>query len=380
MSEADPEMTPKRALMIINALPDVGPITLRRLLEAFDGDPMRALAASAGELRKIKGLGDTKAEALTRWREHFDWRREEASMTARGIKFVTAGEPGYPPLLKDIHDPPCGLYSQGEYTGADKAVAIIGSRRSTLYGLGVARRLAGELAQLGIWVVSGGARGIDAAAHEGALAAGGKTAVVLGNGVDIVYPPEHLELFQKIAKSGAVLSEFPLGRKANAQTFPMRNRLIAGMCRAVVVVESDVNGGSMITAGQAVEQGKDVFAVPGRIDQISSRGCHKLIRSCEAKLLTGVEDILEEWRATGQLDLKADLPPRAETTVSPEVLAALGEDARRIYGLLAGAKATHPDELAGETDLPSARVAAGLLLLELKRLVVKRVDGRFEAR
>jgi DNA processing protein len=160
----------------------------------------------------------------------------------------------------------------------------------------------------------------------------------------------------------------------------MRNRLIAGMCRAVVVVESDVNGGSMITAGQAIEQGRDVFAVPGRIDQISSRGCHKLIRSCEAKLLTGVEDILEEWRATGQLDLKADLPPRAETTVSPEVLAALGEDARRIYGLLAGAKATHPDELAGDADLPSARVAAALLLLELKRLVVKRVDGRFEAR
>jgi DNA processing protein len=380
MDTADAELTPRRALMVLNALPEVGPVTLRRLLEAFGGDPVRALTASTGEWARIPGVGDAKVEMLKRWRENFDWQREETSLAKRGLKFVTAEDAGYPPLLKDIHDPPIGLYSQGEYTGADRAVAIIGSRRSTLYGLGVARRLAGELAQLGIWVVSGGARGIDSAAHEGALAAGGKTAVVLGNGVDIVYPPEHLELFKKIAQQGAILSEFPLGRRATAQTFPMRNRLIAGMCRAVVVVESDVNGGSMITAGQAVEQGRDVFAVPGRIDQPSSRGCHKLIRSCEAKLLTGVEDILEEWRMTGQLDIKMDVAAAGKEAASPEVLAALGEDARKVYELLKGAKGAHPDELAAQADLASARVAGALLLLELKRLVVKRVDGRFEAR
>jgi DNA processing protein len=381
MTEADTELNAKRALMVLNALPNIGPITHRRLLEAFDGDPVRALTAPPGELKRIKGVGDTIAGTVAEWPKHFNWQREEAQMGLRGVKFVTAGDAGYPPLLRDIHDPPIGLYAQGDYTGLDRAVAIIGSRRSTLYGIGVARKLAGDLAKLGLWVVSGGARGIDAAAHEGALAAGGKTAVVLGNGVDIVYPPEHQDLFKRIAKTGVVLSEFPLGRKANAQTFPMRNRLIAGMCRAVVVVESDVNGGSMITAGQAVEQGREVFAVPGRIDQPASRGCHKLIRSCEAKLLTGIEDILEEWRMTGQLDIKMDVPTPADApAVAPEVLAALGEDAKRIYELLKGANPTHPDEMVAETDLPSARVAASLLLLELKRLVVKRVDGKFEAR
>jgi DNA processing protein len=380
MPDVDTELTPRRALMTLNALPNVGPITVRRLLEAFGGDPVRALTAPARELMRIKGVGDAIAEAITRREEHFKWQREEEVMAARGAKFVTAGDPGYPPLLTEIHDPPIGLYSMGEYTGGAKAVAIIGSRRSTLYGLGVARRLAGDLARLGIWVVSGGARGIDAAAHEGAIAAGGKTAVVLGTGVDIVYPPEHLDLFRIIAGQGAVLSEFPLGRKANAQTFPMRNRLIAGMCRAVVVVESDVNGGSMITASQAIEQGREVYAVPGRIDQASSRGCHKLIRDSEAKLITGVEDILEEWGRDGMLDLKQDQPLPETAGPTAEVLAALGEDARRIYAKLAGAKATHPDELAEQTELPSARVAGALLLLELKRLVVKRMDGRFEAR
>lgn len=377
----DDTMTPRRALMILNALPNIGPITLRRLLEAFDGDPVRALQASNREWKQIKGIGDVISSSLANWPQHFDPEKEEAALAANGGKFVISTDADYPLLLRDIYDPPTGLYCLGEYGGKDRAVAIVGSRRATLYGQAVARRLAGDLARLGLWVVSGGARGIDEAAHEGALEAGGKTAVVLGNGVDIIYPPEHLDLYRRIAAQGAVLSEFPLGRKADRQTFPMRNRIIAGMCRAVVVVESDVNGGSMITAGQAVEQGREVFAVPGRIDQAASRGCHKLIREGGAKLLTGVEDILEEWRATGQLEIKLDQPmPALAGAASPEILAALGEDARRIYERLQGANPTHPDELGSHTDLPSARISAALLLLELKRLVVKRTDGRFEAR
>jgi DNA processing protein len=357
----------RQALMVLNALPNIGPITTRRLLAAFDGDPARALAASAGELKRIERVGPTIAETITGWRNHFDLAKEEAALAKLGGKFVTADEPGYPPLLREIADPPAGLYCLGDYTGADRAAAIVGSRRSTLYGLAVAKRLAGDLARLGFWVIS-------------ALEAGGKTAVILGCGVDIVYPPEHLDLFRRIARQGAVFSEFPLGRGADRQTFPMRNRLIAGISRATIVVESDVNGGSMITARQAVDYGREVFAVPGRIDQVSSRGCHKLIREGEAKLLTGIDDLLVELNFTGQLDIRLDQAMPLATPASEEILVALGEDARRIFALLTGGQPAHPDELAAKTELPSARVAASLLLLELKRLVVKRADGRFEAR
>ncbi len=376
----DDALTPRQALMVLNALPNIGPITTRRLLAAFDGDPARALAASASELKRIERVGPVIAETITGWRSHFDLAEEEAALTKLGGKFVTAEDPGYPALLRDIPDPPAGLYCLGDYAGADRAASIVGSRRATLYGLAVAKRLAGDLARLGFWVVSGGARGIDLAAHEGALEAGGKTAVVLGCGVDMVYPPEHLDLYRRIAAQGAVFSEFPLGRGADKQTFPMRNRLIAGMGRAVIVVESDVNGGSMITARQAVDYGREVFAVPGRIDQASARGCHKLIREGEAKLLTGLEDILVEWKFTGQLDIQMDQALPLATPASAEILAALGEDARRIFALLTGGQPLHIDELAIKAELPSARVAASLLLLELKRLVVKRADGRFEAR
>jgi DNA processing protein len=375
----DDALSPRQALMVLNALPNIGPVTTRRFLAAFDGDPARVLSASASELKHIERVGPAIAETVTNWQKHFDLAKEEASLAKLGGKFLIADDPGYPALLRDIHDPPIGLYCLGDYAGADRAVSIVGSRRATLYGIAVAKRLASDLARLGFWVASGGARGIDLAAHEGALEVGGKTAVVLGCGVDIVYPPEHLELYRRIAAQGAVLSEFPLGRGADKQTFPMRNRLIAGMGRAVVVVESDVNGGSMITARQAVDHGREVFAVPGRIDQASSRGCHKLIREGEAKLLTGVEDILEEWKFTGQLDLQADQPALAAPDAT-EILTGLGDDAQRVFALLQGGKPAHPDELAAQTELPSARVSATLLLLELKRLVVKRADGRFEAR
>ena len=370
----------RQALMVLNALPNIGPITTRRLLAAFDGDPACALAATSTELKRVQGVGPVIAEVVASWRTHFDLEKEETSLAKIGGKFLIADDPDYPPLLRDIHDPPVGLYCLGEYTGKDRAVALVGSRRATLYGLAVAKKLAGDLARLDFWIVSGGARGIDLAAHEGALEAHGKTAVILGCGIDIIYPPEHLDLFRRIASQGAVLSEFPLGRGADRQTFPMRNRLIAGISRATVVVESDVNGGSMITARQAIDHGREVFAVPGRIDQASSRGCHKLIREAEAKLLTGVEDILEEWTFTGQLEIKMDQPLPMATPASAEALAGLGEDAQKIFALLHGGKTVFPDELADQTELPSARISASLLLLELKRLVVKRADGRFEAR
>src|SRR5882672_2258452 len=299
-----PELTERQAFMILNDLPNIGPITLNRLLEEFGGDPREILAANRRRLESVRGVGPETSEALVNWRTHFDLAREEERLAKAGATFITARDEGYPKLLKEIHDPPIGLYRKGGYLFDQPCIAVVGSRRTTLYGQSVAKKLGAQLAQLGFCVVSGLARGIDTAAHEGALSVGGKTAAVLGCGIDIVYPPENLELYRRIAETGAVLSEFPFGRKADKQTFPMRNRVVSGISEGVVVVESDVSGGAMITARFAGEQGRLIFAVPGRIDQATSAGCHQLIRD-GATLLTGVDDILNELNYLDGLRPKA---------------------------------------------------------------------------
>ncbi|MFZ9683462.1 MAG: DNA-processing protein DprA, partial [Cephaloticoccus sp.] len=287
------KLTARQALLVMNALPNIGPITLNRLLEEFGGDPVAVLGASARQLQAGKGVGPAVSASLTDWAKHFDLAREEERMARAGADFITAVDETYPRLLKEIHDPPIGLYRKGNYAFDQPCIAIVGSRRTTLYGQSVAQRFAAELAQRGFCIVSGLARGIDTAAHEGALSVKGHTVAVLGCGLDIIYPPENLDLYRRIAETGAIVSEFPFGRKADRQSFPMRNRVVAGICDAVIVVESDVAGGSMITARFAGEQGRLVYAVPGRIDQASSAGCHQLIRD-GATLLTSVDDILGE--------------------------------------------------------------------------------------
>jgi DNA processing protein len=225
-------------------------------------------------------------------------------------------------------------------------------------------------------VVSGLARGIDTAAHEGALSVGGKTAAVLGCGIDIVYPPENLALYRRIEESGAILSEFPFGRRADRQSFPMRNRVVAGICEATVVVETDVSGGSMITAKFAGEQGRTVFAVPGRIDQATSQGCHQLIRD-GATLLTSVDDILQELSYLDGFQPGA-IPPK-ETAAGREG-PALSDDETRVLASFAGGAILTPDGIAELTGLSAAQLSSTLMMLELKRLVAKRSDGAFEAR
>ena len=223
-------------------------------------------------------------------------------------------------------------------------------------------------------MVSGLARGIDTAAHEGALAVDGRTAAVLGNGLDIIYPPENLELYRRIAEKGAVVSEFPFGRRADRQSFAMRNRIISGICEAIVVVESDVDGGAMITARFAGEHGRLIFAVPGRIDQPSSRGCHQLIRD-GATLLTGVEDILAELNYLDGLR-PAPVPAGAAAPDTTGLSAA----EQRVFECFRGGSILNIDTLGGLTQMPAHELGATLMLLELKKLVVKRVDGTFEAR
>ena len=239
----------------------------------------------------------------------------------------------------------------------------------------LARTLGAELAERGFCVVSGLARGIDTAAHEGALSVGGRTAAVLGTGLDLIYPPENLDLYRRIAETGAILSEFPFGRRADRQSFAMRNRIVAGICEAVVVAESDVDGGAMITARFAGEQGRLIFAVPGRIDQPSSHGCHQLIRD-GATLLTSVDDILAELNYLDGLR-PAPIPAGAADSA---MVGGLSETEQRVFECFRGGSILNIDALVGLTQMPAHELGATLMLLELKRLVVKRVDGAFEAR
>ncbi len=372
------ELTERQAFLVLNALPNIGPITLNRLLGELGDDPRHVLAADKRRLEAVRGVGPVISASIGAWREHFDFAREEERMATAATDFITTRDADYPRLLKEINDPPIGLYRKGRCDFAQPCVAIIGSRRTTLYGQAMAKKFGAELARLGFCIVSGLARGIDTAAHEGALAVGGKTAAVLGTGIDIIYPPENLALYRQIeAEGGAVVSEFPFGRRADRQSFAMRNRIVAGMSEAVVVIESDVDGGAMITARFAGEQGRLIFAMPGRIDQNTSAGCHQLIRD-GATLLTSVDDILNE------LNYLDGLRPAAIAEKPAHVAAGrpanLTEDEAKVFECFRGGAILPPDALAAQTGLGAAALAATLMMLELKRLIAKRADGAFEAR
>ena len=380
-----------QALVVLNALPHLGPITANRLLEACGGDPVAVLTTDPAALRSVRGVGPVIAETLVAWRSHVDLAAEERGLRANRAIFLAAGDEGYPILLREIHDPPIGLYCRGRYEPAQTSVAIVGSRRTTQYGLAAARRLGGELARRGFCVVSGLARGIDTAAHEGALDAGGRTVAVLGTGVDLVYPPENRTLTERIAREGALLSEFRLGRSADRQSFAMRNRIVAGMSAAIVVVESDVDGGSMITARFAAEQGRVVLAVPGRIDQPTSAGCHQLIRD-GAVLLTSAEDVVDELsylrglrpgpipdnpaRGVVRVDRSEgdDIPDGVDSSAGDSALPAEAA----VLELFRGGAILATEEIASALGWSAERAMAVTLRLELSGSLIKRADGRNE--
>jgi DNA processing protein len=341
---------------------------LRHLMDHFSEDPVAVLSGDRAKLLRVKGVGERAAEVLMNWSKHFDLEKEKKRMATSGIRFVDRRQPEYPASLAELYDPPIGLYWKGEYVPDRPSVAIVGTRRATLYGRKVAKRFGAELARAGFCVVSGMARGTDTAAHEGALEAGGPTIAVFGCGMDIIYPPENLELSRDIMGKGALLSEFPFGRRADRQTFPMRNRVVAGLCEAVVVVESAAAGGSMITARFAGEQGRQVMAVPGRIDQSSSEGCHQLIRD-GATMVTSVDDVLEELRYRRPEQTEVSFEP-----ATPELDA--GEAA--LLELFAGGEVLSPDQIAERLQWAYPQVSAMLMGLEIKRLVSKRSDGAYE--
>jgi DNA processing protein len=370
-------LTERQAYLVLNALPNIGPITLHRLLEELGGDPRAVLTADRRRLEAVKGVGPVIAETLVNWTSHFNLAREEQRMAQSGADFLLTRDDAYPKLLREIHDPPIGLYRRGRYDFSQRCVGIVGSRRTTLYGQATAKRFGEELARIGFCVVSGLARGIDTAAHEGALGVGGKTAAVVGTGIDIIYPPENLELFRRLEADGAVLSEFPFGRRADRQSFAMRNRIVAGMCEAIIVIESDVDGGAMITARFAGEQGRLIFAVPGRIDQSTSAGCHQLIRD-GATLLTSIDDLLSELSYLDGLRPAPIAQKAAESArgVPPN----LTEPELAVLACFRGGAILSTDDVAQQTNLPVPQVSAALMMLELKRAIGKRSDGTYEAR
>ena len=354
----------KEAFIALNMIEHVGPIRARQLLDAFGNAPA-ILAASRADLLSVQGIGLDTAEAITRWPRTIDLQKELQWIREFGCEVLTPEDENYPRLLRQIYDPPLVLYTKGVLTEKDRnAVALVGSRQTTQYGTEVARKLAYQLAYVGVTVVSGGARGIDTAAHQGALSAGGRTVAVLGTGIDIVFPPENRELFERIAGQGAVVTQFPFRRQADKQTFPIRNRIVAGMSLGTVVVEANLTSGALITANFATDYGRQVFAVPGRIDSPRSKGCHELLKK-GATLCESAEDILSEFE---YLFPRPNRPAAPNETGHLPALELLPNE-QVVYALLQAEEGTGIDELIHRSGLPSSAVAVALLSLEMKRLV-----------
>jgi DNA processing protein len=362
-------MDSREALVALNMVEHVGPVRVRQLLEHF-GDAANILSASKQQLLQVRGIGEETAESIVGWEKSVDLAAEMKRITDSGCEIVIQSDAHYPELLREIYDPPTVLYVKGKLTTKDKnGVAMVGSRMTTHYGIEVARKLAYQLAYVGVTVVSGGARGIDTAAHQGALSGKGRTICVLGTGISIVFPPENGELFERIAANGAVVSQFPFNRKADKQSFAIRNRIVAGMTLGTLVVEANLTSGALITANFATEYGRQVFAVPGRIDSPRSKGCHELIKK-GAKLCEGVEDILSEFEYLFPASNKPPAPN--ETGVLPAL--DLSENEQKVFGTLDSEELTI-DDVIRKSGLPSSAVSVALFSLEMKRLV-KQMPGK----
>ncbi len=369
-----------KSYMFLSLLPEVGAITGLRLVDFF-GSPEEVLKASKSALMQVDRIGDKIAQGIVDARDAVDIEKICQNLEARGGSYICCEDAEYPAMLKNIPDKPLGLYSLGKLDFSKPAISIIGSRKCSIYGQSVARKFGEAFAASGFNVISGMARGIDSAAHQGALDCGGMTTAVFGCGVDIVYPPENIDIYKKILDKGLAISEFPLGMRADKQTFPIRNRIIAGLSLATIVVESDSKGGSMITARLAAEYGKEVFAVPGRIDQPSSKGCHDLIRD-GATLITSVEDVLETLKFSGQLnfDFNTSCDKKSSEEGSANLADTLPADEKLAYKFLQNGEALNSADLAHLTGLKIGAVMASLTMLELKKLISRRPDGRYEKR
>jgi DNA processing protein len=345
----------------------VGPRLRKALLEEF-GTAAAVLAAAPADLRRVPGIGAELTRRIARARDEIDVQTQLELCAAHGIRILTDHDDDYPRALREIYDPPAILFVKGQILPQDAlGVAIVGSRHATQYGIAQAERLAGSLARAGLTITSGLARGIDAAAHRGALAAGGRTLAVLGSGLLAIYPPEHGELAEQVIAQGALISELPPHSPPLAAAFPQRNRIITGMSLGVLVVEASTRSGALISARHAMEQGREVFAVPGRIDSRMSHGCHRLIRD-GAKLVETPDDVLEEL---GPLVAPAQNAAGEEVHHPAELL--LNEIEQQVLAAISGEPITIDDVLAA-SNLPTPQVLSTISVLEMRHLV-RRLSG-----
>lgn len=339
-----------------NKTPQIGSAKVQRLLEYF-GDLERAWRANESELIAA-GLDKRALASLLATREQLDLARELVRATAACDAILTWDDPAYPQLLREIPSPPPILYLKGEMTREDEfALAVVGTRRASAYGREVTRTLVTDLVRNHITIVSGLARGIDAEAHRATLDAGGRTLAVLGSGIDVIYPPEHRDMAQQIAKHGALISEYPIGTEPEGGNFPPRNRIISGLSLGSLIVEGDEKSGAMITVDFALEQDREVFAVPGNLFRRESRGTNKLIRDSRAKLVTGVNDILEELNLQQIGEVQSARAALPENDIEATLMKLLSRDP------------LHVDDLRQQANLPIAQVSSTLTLLELKGMV-----------
>lgn len=376
-------MTERDALIAMNRVTGLGAITAKRMAERF-GSLAAAFDASESDLRAVTGIGPDKAQQF--WSDLRQVRADDelARAAKKGVRLVTWEDPGYPTLLKQIADPPLVLYVAGAIEALDRlAVAIIGTRRPTIYGRDCARRFGYQLAGAGYMVASGLALGIDAEAHTGAVQAKGVSVAVLGGALDCLFPKENAGLARSMIDcGGAVVSEYPFGRQPDRQTFPMRNRIVSGLSKGVLVVEAPLNSGTMITVNQALDQNRSVMAVPGRIDSPASQGCHRLLRE-GARLVTCADDVIEELQdlmagmrqASEARPVELARPAPAERPPEP----VLTPEERAVLAQL-GVDGVPVDEVVRASGLDAGKVNALLVGLQIKRYVRVLPGGRVARR
>jgi len=391
------------SLIHFNLIQGVGLKTVQVLRDVF-GTAEQALRATPNELAKVDGLSPAMREVLTHKPVLYPIERELELIETYGCEVLTLYDETYPTLLKKIDTPPLILYVRGELTREDSlSISLVGSRNARDYGRKVSYRLSYQLAQRGLTVVSGFAKGIDTSAHRGALEAGGRTIAVMGNGLSFIYPAINRALVEKIEASGALISEFPIGVKPKPRNFPRRNRIISGLTLGTVVVEASNRSGALITARLAGEQGREVFAVPGEIFSELSRGTHKLIND-GAKLISTVDDLLNELpqHALNQIqsatspspapdiDTESSQEPSVEKTISKRgpIQSPAGvqqsvqnlpppdltPDEKTVFEAIE-VPSSHIDMIVRETQLPIGQVSSVLLMLELKG-VVQQLPGK----
>lgn len=352
--------------VLLTMIPGLGPRTLKLLVEHFKS-PQLAWCAEETELRAVAGLSGKVVESLVSKRRTIKPELELEKLINNGIGLLYKEENDYPELLRQIYDPPAVLYYKGNPAVLkNRSLAIVGARKASYYGLSTAEAIARDLSQAGLCIVSGMARGIDAAAHRGALIGSGLTAAVLGCGVDVVYPRENRKLMDEIIEKGIVLSEFPPGTSPVAGNFPQRNRIIAGLSEGIMVVEAAIKSGSLITADLALEQGRDVFAVPGQVTNPLSQGAHRLIKQ-GAILVESAVDVLEE---IGLDDCLVTVDNNKWIEKPKNEVNSLTRDERRIYNI------TSDEPVSSEVIIQKSGNSAGevlalLLSIEIKGLVTQ---------